>query len=825
MLEAPALRHCQTLQRRSLTIVQKVMHAATLGLTRATLWAVGSLLLFMQTAAQPQRAPFWYGQHGPDGMTRRVAPNPAITTSGMLRWDLVLPSGAYEFALGPTNVLYIATSPNLLLIDVSRGQLLKTIPLPLRGLTVGSTGVVYGYTTCGMSNISVVAIDTATETVLWNTTFPGNSGESPLLAQDGTLFASLYSNVGPGSLNAINTADGRVKWSNAWAVLEPVISAKGVIVAEIFGFASSTGRLLWTAASTWGSSPAVGLEDSCYMYFNTAEIQCGMGAVICSTGRPLWQTNGNYAACSDVAINTDLQIVYYGGFDSLVHAYDAITGQVVWQFKSPYSVSNSVYFKGSPAIGPDGTVYVGASDNHVYALSGKTGQLLWQYEGSDEVYSNPLIAEDGTVIAVSLDAHVYAFAPMPVPSPSPSASPTPSPSLTASGSLTPSPSASPSPTPQWAGYHGTDGRTRQAVGPVLPIATSRLALAWSTNASGAGVAARAAPAIDAAGRVFVGTDAGSIVALNGTGSIVWSFQTGNTVLSAPLLANANALYVGSDDGKVYMLDASSGAQLASYTTAGRVRSAAVLSIPNNSILVGSDDGTLYNFNGNTLIPQWTYVATSPINSSAVCTVDGKTVVVATDAGVIALSTVNGSVMWSVDTLQACGSPVMDAAGNSYVGTCDGKLYALALRYGAVRWVMDTNNTHAMAGAALGTDGSIVIVSSAGVVYSVNPTSGAVRWLFVATWTVTGAPAIATDNTVFVTSWDAHIYMLNGDMGVMLDSYLADDWIEASPAIGSAGAIFFSTDSGTVYKLQPVYPSPSPSPSVAPTSSTATSLGM
>ena len=77
------------------------------------------------------------------------------------------------------------------------------------------------------------------------------------------------------------------------------------------------------------------------------------------------------------------------------------------------------------------------------------------------------------------------------------------------------------------------------------------------------------PAV-ANGVVYVGSDDGNVYALNAaTGARLWSYTTGAYVESSPAVANG-VVYVGSDDGNVYALNAATGAKLWSYSIGGIV---------------------------------------------------------------------------------------------------------------------------------------------------------------------------------------------------------------------------------------------------------------
>src|SRR5207344_2567233 len=79
------------------------------------------------------------------------------------------------------------------------------------------------------------------------------------------------------------------------------------------------------------------------------------------------------------------------------------------------------------------------------------------------------------------------------------------------------------------------------------------------------------PAV-ANGVAYVGSADGNLYALNAsTGAFLWSYTTGSFVGSSPAVANGVA-YVGSVDGNLYALNASTGAFLWSSTTGGAVGS-------------------------------------------------------------------------------------------------------------------------------------------------------------------------------------------------------------------------------------------------------------
>ncbi|MGD0646004.1 MAG: PQQ-binding-like beta-propeller repeat protein, partial [Candidatus Bathyarchaeia archaeon] len=72
--------------------------------------------------------------------------------------------------------------------------------------------------------------------------------------------------------------------------------------------------------------------------------------------------------------------------------------------------------------------------------------------------------------------------------------------------------------------------------------------------------------------VYVGSEVGEVYALNATNGIqLWSYPASNYVYSSPAVVNG-VVYIGSDDGNVYALNANNGDKLWNYTTSNEVTS-------------------------------------------------------------------------------------------------------------------------------------------------------------------------------------------------------------------------------------------------------------
>ena len=132
------------------------------------------------------------------------------------------------------------------------------------------------------------------------------------------------------------------------------------------------------------------------------------------------------------------------------------------------------------------------------------------------------------------------------------------------------------------------------------------------------------------------------------------------------------VFIGSSDGFLYALEASSGVKKWSFQTAGKVSSSpAVLQ---GVVYVGSEDGQVYALSDTTGEKVWEYPVGSPVFSSP-SIADGVAYIGAYGSSmVLALDASNGSLIWDYQSGMVFASPSI-ANGVVYIGTYDNNLYA------------------------------------------------------------------------------------------------------------------------------------------------------
>ena len=123
------------------------------------------------------------------------------------------------------------------------------------------------------------------------------------------------------------------------------------------------------------------------------------------------------------------------------------------------------------------------------------------------------------------------------------------------------------------------------------------------------------------GKVFVGSQDGTLYGLNTDGTLAWKYDLGNKVFSSPSLDLwNNNLYIGSDNDNMTCLDIRDGTFKGTFKTGGNIRSTPA--IYDDKVVFGSDDGNLYilnKFTGNLELSYnpGAYLFNKPISSSPV----------------------------------------------------------------------------------------------------------------------------------------------------------------------------------------------------------------
>lgn len=243
-----------------------------------------------------------------------------------------------------------------------------------------------------------------------------------------------------------------------------------------------------------------------------------------------------------------------------------------------------------------------------------------------------------------------------------------------------------------------------------------------------------------------------------TGSILGSFLTNHFTQSVPLIAGSDAVICGSD-GTWFGIDPS----IMDYNwfiNGGYTGGSAILG-PDGSAVLTASNGHAYRLNPITGLPTWDVTGVGTPNGSPVFTRDDSKVVVAHDSSVVALNYADGSVAWN----------------KTYPTT----MYA----------------------PASAPNGTVIVGSSSGVVYGLDPATGATLWTWATLDKVLSPAAFSPDGTVaYVSSYDDRVYAIRVSDGHRLWSFTTSLWCVSAPSVGFDGSIYVHNKNGDLYRIAP-----------------------
>jgi outer membrane protein assembly factor BamB len=307
--------------------------------------------------------------------------------------------------------------------------------------------------------------------------------------------------------------------------------------------------------------------------------------------------------------------------------------------------------------------------------------------------------------------------------------------------------------------------------------------------------------------------------------VKWKCQTGSWVISSPVFADGS-VYVGSDDGKLYAIDATNGNVRWTFQTGAPVRSTAA--VAGDSIYFSSFDGVFYALNtkgelrwkfstqgerkfearglhgqqpSQQTIPDfWDFYLSSPV-------VGGKTVYFGSgDHRVYALDTVSGGIRWSFETSEVVHASPALVDGVLYVGGWDTYLHALDAETGKEHWRFKTgddpkdhNQTGIQSSPAI-RNGVVYFGCRDGSLYAVDAKTGEQRWKFVTkpTWII-ASPAVTDDTVYFGSSDPAKFYAVDVKTGQAKFVLDAEVFVFSSAAVTKDRA-YFGSFGGTLYAV-------------------------
>jgi eukaryotic-like serine/threonine-protein kinase len=285
-------------------------------------------------------------------------------------------------------------------------------------------------------------------------------------------------------------------------------------------------------------------------------------------------------------------------------------------------------------------------------------------------------------------------------------------------------------------------------------------------------------------KLFIGSDDGYLYALDArNGNLLWKFSTGGRVSSTPA-AYKNKVAFMSFDGYVYCLDQKSGKEIWKFKTAGEK----VFSAPGIHGMPEKD---------RKLDDPWDMFLSSPVVANDLLYVGcGEGVFYALDA-------ITGQKKWEFKTGDVIHSSPAYANETVYFGSWDSYLYALNVEDGSMKWKFKTGMDTVYYNQ-VGFQSSPVVYK--GVVYSgcrdanvwaIDAESGELKWKYYnnGSWVI-ASPAIHNDTLYYETSDSHKLIALSAITGKMLYSVDCKTYGFCSPALDGE-LLYLGTHGGSM----------------------------
>ncbi len=292
---------------------------------------------------------------------------------------------------------------------------------------------------------------------------------------------------------------------------------------------------------------------------------------------------------------------------------------------------------------------------------------------------------------------------------------------------------------------------------------------------------------------------------------LWRFKTGDDVDSSPAIGPGGTngiVYVGSDDGNLYALDAQTGAELWKFQTGSRIQASPVVDTSEDEegiIYFGSTDGKLYALNAQGRLI-WQVDFGEPIYTSPAV---GEYIYVGVSDNRLYSVTTSGTIgrSFAVDGA-IVSSPSIGFDGKQeivYFGCTDNYLYAVYGDSMRLKWKFRTN-APVYGSPAIAADGRIYFGECQ--LHSANDYNfsfycldidGTLDWWLDTGVGVYGSPVIGND-LVFFGTVNNQFYAMFLDGGVAWSLQGNDDF-NSAPAVGDNGIVYAGNNNGSFYAIQ------------------------
>ncbi len=288
--------------------------------------------------------------------------------SGAEKWEYNLKNTTQATPLVIGDFLFVPSVSNMVKLNVNTGVEITVFNDP-KFLGIASSPVtdgkmIYVATNPGVSTGKVIAINAATDAIVWEKDFSANISPSLCLYQ-----AQLIVAKDDGVIECISKDNGTPIWLTSATI--PL----------------ATGKPLY-------SSPSIS-----YPYVYVGSTDGKLYALHLNDGTLGWSfTAGNVINSSPIVYGGN---IIFGCNDNYIYCVDSIAKNIRWRFKTSDRVVSS-------AAAYRNVVFMGGYDSYIYALNIIDGNLKWKYH-ANALFKAAVLNSEGDIYAASFDKLLYKF--------------------------------------------------------------------------------------------------------------------------------------------------------------------------------------------------------------------------------------------------------------------------------------------------------------------------------------------------------------------------------------------------------------------------------
>lgn len=305
------------------------------------------------------------------------------------------------------------------------------------------------------------------------------------------------------------------------------------------------------------------------------------------------------------------------------------------------------------------------------------------------------------------------------------------------------------------------------------------------------------------GTVYVGSVNGNVYAIDATSGIQkWAFPIGtfNWRSSPAVYSNNNMVYIGDSEGKVHAIDATSHNQKWVFAIGNNMEFFSP-AVDGNSVFIGGTDGKVYAIDANTGGLIWVFTAGSWASTAVA---EGMVYIGSYDGKVYAIDELSGVQRWVSTTgdMNGLTSPTV-ADGVVYIGGFSSNLYAFDAATGDQKWSSTNPGTgDIVVDRSPAVAGEVVYMHSHYHLYAINTIDGSPKWEFPTDSTgprVLSSPTVA-DGVVYVGCDDGKVYAIDAESGTTNWAFATgSNGVVSSPAVVD-GVVYVGGNDGKVYAI-------------------------